>query len=291
LVDKEDSIHIKIKIDIDADDKAFIENLSSEIARADEQIATGQIQKKGKKPKIIPEEKEKKKKPQDFGVPTFEELETRHLKKFIDKLEKEMGKRDPKDPEVILEKLQAKKQQLLLKQWKEGNVGKLQSFTQTQMSNLRQAITNPPEFMMSAMIKGLGRFGSAATKGGIYAVFALLIYSIILFTLNELMKPGRMFDRRFRRVARDEVFNFFSRQLQEEIRQGYQDIRITTVAGLRGGLSQVNGNLFQFSIGKQSLLQHTPFQSSHEISHNGYVNGSPTVRGNVRRPTVSGRFG
>jgi len=37
LAERVDSIHIKIKIDVDPADKEFIENLSSDLAQADEQ--------------------------------------------------------------------------------------------------------------------------------------------------------------------------------------------------------------------------------------------------------------
>ena len=37
MANREDSIHIRIKIDVDTEDKQFIENLSSQMARADEQ--------------------------------------------------------------------------------------------------------------------------------------------------------------------------------------------------------------------------------------------------------------
>ena len=106
------------------------------------------------------------------------------------------------------------------------------------------------------------------------------------------MKPGRLFDRRYRRVARDEVMNFFERQLQEDLRHGNAEIRVTTMPGLRGGQSQVHGNLFAFSSGTTTKLQSEGFRSSHQVSGNGYVNGAITDRsGNPRRRTVSGRFG
>jgi len=59
LVDRVDSVHIKIKIDVDPQDKEFIENLSSEMARADE-IRVKEVDIKEEKPEDT------------FGVPTFE---------------------------------------------------------------------------------------------------------------------------------------------------------------------------------------------------------------------------
>ena len=50
MADREDSIHIKIKIDVDPQDKEFVENLSADIARADKQ----QVTKKQAKQETIP---------------------------------------------------------------------------------------------------------------------------------------------------------------------------------------------------------------------------------------------
>ena len=104
MVERVDSVHIKIKIDVDPQDKEFIENLSSEMARADE--------KRLVKEKVeIEKPKKKKEKPAgaDFGVPTFEQIETRYLKRFIKKLKEEIKGADSKDPQTILKKLQLEK--------------------------------------------------------------------------------------------------------------------------------------------------------------------------------------
>lgn len=278
MADREDSIHIKIKIDVDPADKEFIENLSSDLAQADEQ-------------QIIQKQEKKIEKPDLSTVPTFEELESRYLKKFIKKLEKELGKEDPKDPQVILRKLEIKKNALLLKQFKQGPVGKLNSFTSAQFANLRQAATNPGAFIVGAFTKKLGKYGGAAVRGGIYAMIALLVYETILFVIDQLMQPGRWLDRRFRRIARVETLNFYERTLQEELRHGYEEIRVTTIQGLRGGESQVNGNLFEFSSTTTGILQSSPYRSSQQVYGHAYLSGSGVDnRGNPKRRTVSGRF-
>ena len=76
MADREDSIHIRIKIDVDAEDKAFVDNLSSEIARADEEKATQQIRKVSEK---------------DYDpTPTFSEHVKKYLKEEIKKINKEI---------------------------------------------------------------------------------------------------------------------------------------------------------------------------------------------------------
>jgi len=63
LADRVDSVHIKIKIDVDPQDKEFIENLSSEMARADELRVKKEVDIVEEKPK-----KKKEKVAADFGV-------------------------------------------------------------------------------------------------------------------------------------------------------------------------------------------------------------------------------
>ncbi len=102
MVDRIDSVHIKIKIDVDPQDKEFIENLSSEMTRADEMSIKKETKITEEKPK-----KKKEKKPEaDFGVPTFEQIESRYLKKLIKKLKEEIKGAESKDPQTILKKLQ-----------------------------------------------------------------------------------------------------------------------------------------------------------------------------------------
>ena len=275
MADREDSIHIKIKIDVDPADKEFIENLSSDLAQADEQ-------------KIIQKQSQREVTTEDEQT----NREIKELKKDIKDIETQLKKGvDPKDPKVIKAKLEAKKNTLLVKQFQQGPVGKLNKFTSAQFANLRQAATNPGAFIVGAFTKKLGKYGGMAAKGGIYAMIALLVYETILFVIDQLMQPGRWLDRRFRRIARVETLNFYERTLQEELRHGYQEIRVTTIQGLRGGESQVNGNLFEFSSTTTGILQSSPYRSSQQVYGHAYLSGSGVDnRGNPKRRTVSGRF-
>ncbi len=284
MADREDSVHIKIKIDVDPQDKEFIENLSSEMARADVVSV--------KKEVTIKEEEPKKKKEKvagaDFGVPTFEQIETRYLKKFIKKLKAELRK----DPQSILKKLQLEKISLQQKKFLKGPLGQFHKLSSQQSSNIIKFATNPSAFFIAGLTKIISKYGKAAAKGGMFAILAVLIYETVLFVIDQFMQPGRLLDRRFKRIARIETMNFYDRQLQEELRQGYQEIRVTTMAGLRGGQSQVNGNLFEFSSGTTSILQFSPYRNSQIISRSQNASGSVTdANGNPRRRTISGRFG
>jgi len=173
LADREDSIHIRIKIDVDAQDKQFIENLSSEMAKADEQKLR-QKQPSKEEPQEKPDKKEIQKEVQTENEQTQKEIDD--LEKEIKIIQERLKKGiDTKDPEVLKARLEAKRDSLLLKEFKTGPVGKINSFTSEQFSNLRQAATNPGAFIMSAFTKKLGKFGGAAAKGGIIAIIALLV--------------------------------------------------------------------------------------------------------------------
>ncbi len=273
MADRIDSIHIKIKIDVAEESKEFQQNLASNLERADQQSI------------------QTKKKLEKLGPPTRTEFETQQLEKTIEKLEKKRKKKPEKKTNEEL--LQEKKQDLntlQLKIFNEGPVGKLNKITSEQTSNIMQIATNPGGFFVKAFAKILGKYGTAA-RGGLYAVIALLVYEIVLFAIRQLMEPGRWLDRRFRRIARVETMNFYERTLQEEIRHGYQEIRVTTMEGLRGGQSQVNGNFFEFSSGATGILQSSPYRSSQEIYGHAYLSGTGIDnRGNPKKRTVSGRF-
>lgn len=251
MADKEDSIHIKIKIDVADEDKQFVENLTTDIAKADQNGS---------------------------------------LAKEIKDIEKRIKQKQESDPEKIKKELEAKRDRLLLQEFKEGPVGIVNDFTTKQASNLRSFVTNPAEFLVAGLTKKLGRIGTSLAKGGIIGLIALLVYETVLFVLDQLMQPGRPLDRRFKRIAQLETMNFYERTLQEEIRHGYQEIRVTTVPGLRGGVSQVNGNLFEFSSASTGILQSSPYRSSQVVYRSQAASGAVVnQRGSPRRRSVFGR--
>ena len=287
MADREDSIHIRIKIDIDTEDKEFIENLSSEMARADEQKLLERETPTEQREEPSKEIQREVKSDQQQTDKEIADLE-KEIKEIQNRIKKGI---DSKDPEKIKERLETKKNSLLIKEWKAGPVGTVAAFTTEQTANLRKFVTNPADILVAALSKKLGRVGGAAAKGGLIAILALLVYDMVLFVIDQFMQPGRALDRRFKRIARLETMNFYERTLQEEIRHGYQEIRVTTMPGLRGGASQVNGNLFEFSIGN-SGLNSSASRSSQTLYQNEVASGVVTdAQGSPRRRTVSSRFG
>lgn len=275
MAEREDSIHIRIRIDVDEEDKLFTENLASNLAKSDEEKVAQKVREAGD---IVPEDIER---------------EIKELEEEIKEIQKRIAKGiDPKDPQILKEKLEAKKSRLLIKEFDNGPVGMVHRFTQEQSSNLRKFTSNPAQFFIAGLGKVLKKAGGAATKGGLIGIIALIVYEITLFALDEMMKPGRPLDRRFKRIARLETMNFYERTLQEELRHGYQEIRVTTMPGLRGGQSQVNGNLFEFGSGATGIIQSSPYRSSQAVYRSNTADGISTDKqGSPRRRTVSGRFG
>ena len=118
-----------------------------------------------------------------------------------------------------------------------GNVGDLQKFTSKQFGNVRSFALNPFGFIIGALI---GKFA----KGAGIATLALVLFAVVQFIIAELMKPGRALDRRFRRIASEELLIFTARQQQEELRYGMKQVIVTTRPFLRGGRGLVNGNYY-----------------------------------------------
>lgn len=118
-----------------------------------------------------------------------------------------------------------------------GNVGDVQKFTAKQFGNIKSFALNPFGFIIGALI---GKFA----KGAGVAALALVLFTVVQFIIDELMKPGRALDRRFRRLASEELLIFTARQEQEELRFGIKQVIITTRPLLRGGKGQFGTNFF-----------------------------------------------
>ncbi len=119
-----------------------------------------------------------------------------------------------------------------------GNVGSIQNFSSQQFGNVRSISSNPLQFIIQVISRQLVKV--VAVIG-----IVLIIKEIVMWLIEEMMKPGRSMDRRFRRTAQEEVMQFWTHLEQEELRRGFKDIRVTSIVGLRGGANQVSGNMFQ----------------------------------------------
>ena len=153
--------------------------------------------------------------------------------------------------------------------YKEGNVEKINNFTTTQFANVKSMAMNPIGFLLQLFTRQLAKIAIGIGIG-------LLILEIVKFVVTEFLKPGRLFDRRFKRLAQEEVMLFWNHQEQQKLRQGFKDIRVTTHAGLRGGLSMVNGNLFAHQAGAGSIGPPTEYRYSTATVQKTYTSSFAT---------------
>lgn len=114
-----------------------------------------------------------------------------------------------------------------LKRFKQGNVGEIQRLTSQQFGNIRSLAVNPVQFMIGSV------FSKLKSGVGVMALAAIL-YEVVRFVINELLKPGRLLDRRFRRDIEDEILAFRRREEKQKLRAGQTNIIVSTIGGLRG---------------------------------------------------------
>jgi hypothetical protein len=139
------------------------------------------------------------------------------------------------DAQIAQEK-QQKKVQKTVEGWEKGHVGRIQRMSQEQFGMLMDFVDSPFQFIVQNV------FGRAAKGAGI-AALAAVFFGVVQAILNELLKPGRALDRRFRRDINKEILAFRSREEKQKLRQGKTSIIVTSIGGLRGGQGQVSSNL------------------------------------------------
>ena len=120
-----------------------------------------------------------------------------------------------------------------------GNLGDLKNLSTEQFGNITSLATNPFGFVTKTILAKL-------TKGaGVIFILAIAV-EVAKFLIEEMFKPGRMFDMRFRQQIDKQIVQFLTRKEQEELRSGYKSLITTTIGGLRGNSlrGQVGGNFY-----------------------------------------------
>ncbi len=282
MADREESIHVVIRLDIDPDDREMLARDAGDAERQSQRLSEqGETE-------IVPRETER----QAERVSDTEAMR-RTIKEIVDESVEEtlssIGERPEHDTRPELEvptaaidggskKTESKVDDLdvQMESLLAGHVGKVQEFSTKQFGNLKSMVSNPTMFMMTAFMR---KFVAAGLAVGI----ALFFWEIVTWVLDESFKAGRWLDRRFRRVAQEEIMGWWDRKTQEELRHGFMDLRVTTQQGLRGGQGQVNGNLFQFS-SVTGMFQSSPYKSSEAVISNWSAKSQPTTtpQGNIR---------
>ena len=108
------------------------------------------------------------------------------------------------DPEEAKRQLDIDETTKTVKEMIDGNIGEVQRFTRTQFGNIRGFANNPVQFMVQSVF-------TKFAKGAGIAALALLFFDVIQFVINELLKPGRALDVRFKRDINNEILAFRSR--------------------------------------------------------------------------------
>jgi len=189
---------------------------------------------------------------------------------------------NPQDFEQLLEKdtfkgnKEFKEVKDTVTSYKEGHVGQINKFSSQQFGNVKAMASNPIGFLVAMMSRQIIKIISVI---GIVALIAEIVKMVVM----EALKPGRLLDRRFKRLAQDEIQMFWDHQEQQKLRQGFRDVRVSSHPGLRGGLSMVNGNLFAHQSGAGSLGPPTEYNRTTFVSSKNPWGFASTMRGGLIR--------
>lgn len=77
------------------------------------------------------------------------------------------------------------------------------------------------------------------------AMLVFLLPQIIKFVIGELIKPGGVFDTRFRREVEKEQFGFYNRQMQYDSQHGYRNVIIQGVNGFKKDQGSFHASAFR----------------------------------------------
>jgi hypothetical protein len=115
--------------------------------------------------------------------------------------------------------------------WDKGNVGELSRLANNQFNTLMDFVRNPAGFVIQTFIKKF-------SKGVGILALAVIIFEAVKAVIDQLLKPGRWLDLRFKRDISKEIIAFRRREDQQKLKQGFSSIIITSQARLRGSVNQ-----------------------------------------------------
>lgn len=180
----------------------------------------------------------------DYRVAEVLVTENPDFETEIEKLIKSQDKpvKKQSEEERLTEKKESKlveENQRKLNELLSGNVGDLKKLSKEQFGNIQSLATNPFGFITRSILTKL------RTGAGIMFIVAIAL-EVAKFLVEELFKPGRMFDQRFREQIDKQIIQFLTRKEQAELRAGYKSLITTTIGGLRGDSlrGQIGGNFY-----------------------------------------------
>ena len=166
-----------------------------------------------------------------------------------------------------------------VKGFERGNVGQIQNLSVKQFGNIKGLAANPLTFIMSAVFRKIPK---VISRAGPIGILLILIEELARFAINELLKPGRALDRRFKLIVEKQTIQFLARKDQQKLKQGFAQIIITSMSGLRGGQGQtyntfdhVRDRTLPPAIGANPILLQSGVSISKNRGHGRNFGGGP----------------
>ena len=171
-------------------------------------------------------------------------LENPDLEKEIQQLIKKRDSDDLKDNlDFKKQQEQIKESTETIKRIKESNLQDVMDMTTAQFGNIKSFAVNPTGFIVQSVFRKLA-------KGAGVLIIVTLIFEAVKFIIDELLKPGRLLDRRFKRDINEEILAFRRREEKQKLAQGYSRLIITSMPRLRGGQDQVYDSFREIASGR-----------------------------------------
>ena len=105
----------------------------------------------------------------------------------------------------------------------------------------------------------------------------LLVEQIIHFSIAEMMKPGRILDRRLKVIIDDQIILFTRRNELAELRQGFRTVYVTASPFIRGNPGIIGSNLY---IHNGGITKN--FQQPHTINNISTATTNTNMPGGTR---------
>ena len=149
----------------------------------------------------------------------------------MDKPDLEGMIREGRDDDLIKDERKVESLSKKVQNWDNGKVGEIQRLSSQQFGNLKEFVANPTGFIVQTFLRKFVR------GVGVIAL-ALMIFEAVKWIFNELFKPGRLWDLRFKRNIRDEIMFFRRREDQQKLKVGFSSIIVTSMPRLRASPNQ-----------------------------------------------------
>ncbi len=145
-----------------------------------------------------------------------------------------------------------KKSNDTIKKLEGSNLGDMSDLSSQQVGNIKNLAQNP--------VKSLGSTFTKFAKIAGPVALAAILWETVQFIISELLKSGRLLDRKFKRDIRFEILAFKTREEKQNLKQGFARIIVTSMPRLRGGQFQVYDS-FRQRQSQQPVFREGPFNT------------------------------